>query len=149
MIIFWKVVVFNHSRNNLINSIRGHLNWKDEIREGVFLKKPNFIITIRYDKALFRRGGSGSWKFQPEAEIFGIFSIEVAPNIHLNPFKAIVLWSSWLFQLTSEIHYNTTKVATSATQGFCCLSILLVHDHELNSHGSFQWQMTTLSNNRI
>ena len=30
-------------------------------------------------RSLFQRGGRGSRKFQPEAEILGIFSIEVAP----------------------------------------------------------------------
>ena len=32
-------------------------------------------------RSLFQRGGRGSRKFQPEAEILGIFSIEVAPNL--------------------------------------------------------------------
>ena len=56
--------------------------------EGVEIsKKPNFIITIRYEiptfssvGSFFEEEGRGSRKFQPEAEIFGIFSIEVAPN---------------------------------------------------------------------
>ena len=30
------------------------------------------------------RGGRGSRKFRPEAEILGIFSIEVAPKMHQN-----------------------------------------------------------------
>ena len=47
-----------------------------------------------FEEPFFEEGGRGSKKFRPKAEIFGIFSIEVAPNIHLNPFKAIVLWSS-------------------------------------------------------
>ena len=48
--------------------------------------KPNFIITIRYEiptfpsvGPFFEEGGEGSRKFRPEAEILGIFSIEVAP----------------------------------------------------------------------
>ena len=51
-------------------------------------KKTNFIITIRYEiptfpsvGPFFEEGGRGSRKFQPEAEIFGIFSIEVAPKL--------------------------------------------------------------------
>ena len=51
------------------------------------MKKQNFIITIRYEiptfssvGPYFKEGGRGSRKFLPEAEIFGIFSIEVAPN---------------------------------------------------------------------
>ena len=53
-------------------------------------KKPNFIITIRYEiqtfssvGPFFEKGGRGSRKFWPEAEIFGIFSIEVAPKFFL------------------------------------------------------------------
>ena len=49
-------------------------------------KKTNFIITIRSEiptfssvGPFFEEGGRGSRKFWPEAEIFGIFSIEVAP----------------------------------------------------------------------
>ena len=49
-------------------------------------KKPNFIITIRYKiptfvsvGPFFEEGGRGSRKFRREAEILGIFSIEVAP----------------------------------------------------------------------
>ena len=51
------------------------------------MKKPNFIITIRYEiptfssvGPFFEEGGEGSRKFRPEAEILGIFSIEVAPK---------------------------------------------------------------------
>ena len=50
------------------------------------LKKTNFIITIIYEIPSFSsvgpffEEGRGSRKFRPEAEIFGIFSIEVAPN---------------------------------------------------------------------
>ena len=50
------------------------------------MEKPNFIITIRYEiptfssvGPFFKEGGRGSRKLRPEAEIFGIFSIEVAP----------------------------------------------------------------------
>ena len=50
-------------------------------------KKLNFIITIRYEiptfssvGPFFKEGGRGSRKFRPEAEILGIFSIEVAPK---------------------------------------------------------------------
>ena len=46
--------------------------------------KKKFIITIRYEIPMFssvgpffEEGGRGSRKFRPEAEIFGIFSIEV------------------------------------------------------------------------
>ena len=52
------------------------------------MKKPNFIITIRYEiptfssvEPFFKEGRRGSIKFRPEAEIFGTFSIEVAPNL--------------------------------------------------------------------
>ena len=45
------------------------------------------VITIRYEiltfssvGPFFEEGGRGSRKFRPEAEIFGIFSIEVAPK---------------------------------------------------------------------
>ena len=51
------------------------------------MKKPNFISTIRYEiptflsvGPFFEEGGRGSIKFRPEAEIFRIFSIEVAPK---------------------------------------------------------------------
>ena len=51
------------------------------------MKKPNFINTISYEiptfasvGPFFQEGGRGSIKFRPEAEIFRIFSIEVAPN---------------------------------------------------------------------
>ena len=51
------------------------------------MKMLNFIITIRYEiltfssvGPFFEEGGRGSRKFWPEAEILGIFSIEVAPN---------------------------------------------------------------------
>ena len=44
-------------------------------------KKPNFIITIRYEiptfslvGPFFQRGGRGTIKFRPEAEILGIFN---------------------------------------------------------------------------
>ena len=50
------------------------------------MKKTNFIITFRYEiptfssvGPYFEEGGRGSRKFWPEAEIFRIFSIEVAP----------------------------------------------------------------------
>ena len=52
------------------------------------MEKPNFIITIRYEIQTFssvgpfsKRGGRGSRKFRPEAEIFVIFSIEVSPKL--------------------------------------------------------------------
>ena len=52
------------------------------------LKEPNFIITIKYEiptlssvGPFFEEGGEGSRKFRPEAEIFWIFSIEVAPYL--------------------------------------------------------------------
>ena len=58
------------------------------------LKKPNFIITIRYEiptfssvGPFFEEGGEGSRKFRPEAEIFGIFSIEVATKGGLKNFE--------------------------------------------------------------
>ena len=51
-------------------------------------EKPNFIITIRYKiptfsliGPFFEEGGRGSRKFWQEAEILGIFSIEVAPKL--------------------------------------------------------------------
>ena len=54
-------------------------------------KKPNFIITIRYEiptfssvGPFFKEGGRGSRKFRQEAEIFEIFSIEVAPKVFVN-----------------------------------------------------------------
>ena len=57
---------------------------RDRLKE--ILKKTNFIITIRYEIPTFSlvgpfyEEGEGSRKFRPEAEIFGIFSIEVAPK---------------------------------------------------------------------
>ena len=51
------------------------------------MKKPNFTITIRYEiptfssvEPFFEEGGRGSRKVRPETELFGIFSIEVAPK---------------------------------------------------------------------
>ena len=51
------------------------------------MKKPNFIITIRYEIPMFslvgpffKEGGRGSIKFRPEVEIFRIFSIKVTPK---------------------------------------------------------------------
>ena len=70
-----------------INKI-GEAQLSDEIGGGGFetLNKLNFIITIRYEiptfssvGPFFEEGGEGSIKFWPEAEILGIFSIEVAP----------------------------------------------------------------------
>ena len=66
----------------------GEVRLSDEIGGEGFetLKKPNFIITIRYEiptfssvGPFFEEGGRGSRKFRPEAEILGIFSIEVTP----------------------------------------------------------------------
>ena len=51
------------------------------------LKKTNFTITLRYKIPSFSsvgpffEEGRGSRKFRPEAEILGIFSIEVAPKL--------------------------------------------------------------------
>ena len=68
----------------LIDKI-GEFRLSEEIEGGLeILKKLNFIITIRYkiptflSVKLFFEEGEGSRKFRPEAEIFGIFSIEVA-----------------------------------------------------------------------
>ena len=68
----------------------GEVRLSGEIRGGVEVsKKPNFRITIRYEIPTFSsvgpffEGGEGSRKFRPEAEIFGIFSIEVAPYIYI------------------------------------------------------------------
>ena len=67
----------------------GEVRLSDEIGGEGFetLKKPNFIITIRYKIPTFssvgpfyEEGGRGSRKFRPEAEILGIFSMEVAPK---------------------------------------------------------------------
>ena len=57
-----------------------------------FLRNENFsgncTTSIRYEIStfssvwpFFEEGGRGSRKFRPEAEIFGIFSIEVAPKV--------------------------------------------------------------------
>ena len=71
----------------------GEVRLSDEIGGEGFetLKKPNFIITIRYEiptfssvGPFFEEGGRGSRKFRPEAEILGIFSIEVAPKIDIS-----------------------------------------------------------------
>ena len=71
-----------------INKI-GEVRLFSEIGEGGFdiLKKPNFTITIRYEiptfssvEPFFEEGGRGSRKVRPETELFGIFSIEVAPK---------------------------------------------------------------------
>ena len=55
---------------------------------GNFEKKTNFMITIRYKipkfllvGTFFEEGGRGYIKFWLEAEILGIFLIEVAPNL--------------------------------------------------------------------
>ena len=68
----------------------GEVRLSDEIggRGFEISEKPNFIITIRYEIPTFSSvgpffeegGGRGSRKFRPEAEILGIFSIEVAPK---------------------------------------------------------------------
>ena len=66
-----------------------------EIGEGgvEILKKPNFTITIRYEiptfssvEPFFEEGGRGSRKVRPETELFGIFSIEVAPKGRVQKF---------------------------------------------------------------
>ena len=68
------------------------------------LKKTNFIITIRYEIPSFLsvgpffEEGRGSRKFRPEAEILGIFSFEVAPNMcgHIEPPTTLKLHSKAL-----------------------------------------------------
>ena len=67
----------NDTFKTIYTSIRNRVN---------FQPSTNFIITIRYEiptfssvGPFFAEGGRGSRKFRPEAEIFGIFSIEVAP----------------------------------------------------------------------
>ena len=50
------------------------------------MKKPIQLLLgtnndVFVGKAVFQREWEGSRKFQPEAEIFGIFSIEVAPYL--------------------------------------------------------------------
>ena len=94
-IIFWRYTdLFRHNLCLGATSIDkiGEVWLSDEIGGGGVWnsEKPNFIITIRYEiltfssvGPFFEGGGRGSRKFRPEAEILGIFSIEVAPN--LNP----------------------------------------------------------------
>ena len=69
----------------MINVKIGEVWLSDEIGEGGFeiLKKLNFIITIRYKIPTFLL----VFEFWPEAEILGIFSIEIFPTsqIHLMP----------------------------------------------------------------
>ena len=63
------------------------------------MKKTNITVTIRYKippllllwPFFIQRGGRGSRKCRLEAEIFGIFSIEVAPK----ETKPEQVWSSW------------------------------------------------------
>ena len=63
----------------------GEVQLSSEIGGGVEISKKNFLITIRYEILMlslvgpFFKEGRGSRKFWPEAEIFGIFSIEVTP----------------------------------------------------------------------
>ena len=67
----------------------GEVWLSDEMGEMGFKisKKPNFIITIRYEiptflsvGPFFKEGWRGTRKFWPKAESYGIFSIEVTPN---------------------------------------------------------------------
>jgi len=68
------------------------------------LKKTNFTITIRNKIPSFSsvgpffEEGRGSKKFWPEAEILGIFSFEVAPNMcgHIEPPTTLKLYSKAL-----------------------------------------------------
>ena len=85
-------LVCHYIRGPSIDKI-GEVRLSDELGEGGFkiLKKLNFIIPIRYEiptfslvGPFFEEGGRGSRKFRPEAEILGIFSIEVAPNWNTN-----------------------------------------------------------------
>ena len=91
----------------MINVKIGEVRLSDEIGGEGFetLKKPNFIITIRYEiptfssvGPFFEEGGGGSRKFRPEAEILGIFSFEVAPNMcgHIEPPTTLKLHSKAL-----------------------------------------------------
>ena len=74
----------------MINVKIGEDRLSDEIWEGglKFWKKQT-LFTIRYEIPTFSsvgpffEEGGGDLIFRPEAEILGIFSIEVAPN--LNP----------------------------------------------------------------
>ena len=84
----------------------GEVGLSGEIGGGVkFRKKTNFIITIRYEiltfssvGPFFEEWGRGSRKFWPEAEILGIFSFEVAPNMcgHIEPPTTLKLHSKAL-----------------------------------------------------
>ena len=82
----------------------GEVRLSDEIGGFEISKKPNFIITIRYEILTFStvgpffEEGRGSRKFRPEAEILGIFSIEVAPNRcgHIEPPTTLKLYSKAL-----------------------------------------------------
>ena len=69
----------------MTKSVSGEVWLSDEIWGGEILKKPNFMITIRYKiptfssvEPFFKEGGRRLKKFQQEAEILEIFSIEVA-----------------------------------------------------------------------
>ena len=73
----------------MINVKIGEVRLSDEIGEGegVEILKKQTLFTIRYEiptfssvGPFFEEGGRGSRKFRPEAEILGIFSIEVAPK---------------------------------------------------------------------
>ena len=61
-----------------------HIQFLETLYAVEILQKPNFIISIRYEIPTFSsvrpfsKRGRGR-KFQPEDEILGIFSIEVAP----------------------------------------------------------------------
>ena len=50
--------------------------------------------------------GEGSWKFWQEAEILGIFSIEVAHNIIVSQFKQNLA----VFQLQKMLHTNVEEI---------------------------------------
>ena len=73
----------------MINVKIGEVRLSDEIGEEGGLKfwKKQTLFTIRYEIPTFSSAGpffeKKSRKFQPEAEILEIFSIEVVPN--LNP----------------------------------------------------------------
>ena len=77
-------------------------------------KEPNFIITIRYKIPTFSSVGPflegglrGSRKFRPDAEILGIFSIEVTPY-------------QIVFVTIKDLYIGAELYLLEAPQGCCC-----------------------------
>ena len=113
-------------------------------RGGVeILKKPNFTITIRYEiptfssvEPFFEEGGRGSRKVRPETELFGIFSIEVAPYIIcpeiIYVFFCFLFFDEIIVEFSDEfIELNLIKSfvtykRTNGHLGFQSLSILSI-----------------------